>query len=386
LDNAEPTQGRPVSAALQHFLDDPDIVHAHGVHPMTAARLNTRSVAYKRRPLVERRPWLLAAAATAGALALSALVNHRLAKKAENDNPPAGEFLEVNGVRIHYVERGSGMPLVLLHGNGSMIQDFESSGLIDLAARNYRVIVFDRPGFGHSDRPRNVIWTPTAQAELIMGALQQLGVSHALVLGHSWGASVAVALALKYPHLVRGLVLASGYYYPTTRLDIVPLSAPAVPLLGDVLRHTLASIVGRLVWPLLLARVFGPRFVPKKFQSFPKGLALRPSQIRASAEESALMIPDAFQFRDEYSNLKMPLVVIAGDQDRLIDINKQSSRLHREVSQSTFHRVRGNGHMIHQTATGAVMAAIDEVKQMGEPTKDQSREAFEQAARPRPTL
>jgi pimeloyl-ACP methyl ester carboxylesterase len=108
-----------------------------------------------------------------------------------------------------------------------MIQDFESSGLIDLAAKNYRVIVFDRPGFGHSDRPRNVIWTPVAQAELINSALHRLGVSHAIVLGHSWGASVAVALALKYPKLVQGLVLASGYYYPTLRPDVVALSAPA---------------------------------------------------------------------------------------------------------------------------------------------------------------
>jgi pimeloyl-ACP methyl ester carboxylesterase len=99
--------------------------------------------------------------------------------------------LEVNGLRLHYVERGSGAPLVLLHGNGSMIQDFESSGLIDLAAKNYRVIVFDRPGFGHSDRPRNVVWTPAAQAELVNSALDRLGVSHAIVLGHSWGASVA---------------------------------------------------------------------------------------------------------------------------------------------------------------------------------------------------
>ena len=91
------------------------------------------------------------------------LVNRRLARNAENDNPPAGQFLEMDGVRLHYVERGSGAPLVLLHGNGSMIQDFESSGLIDLAARNYRVIVIDRPGFGHSDRPRNVVWTPAAR-------------------------------------------------------------------------------------------------------------------------------------------------------------------------------------------------------------------------------
>src|ERR1700733_4343310 len=212
---------------------------------MTAAQ----SIGRLRRSVPARRrnakavPYVTASAVAIGALAAIALVNRHLAKKAEHDNPPAGRFVEVNGVRLHYVERGEGEPLVLLHGNGSMIEDFESSGLINLAAKNYRVIVFDRPGFGHSDRPRNVLWTPAAQAELINSALHQLGLSETLVLGHSWGASVAVALALKYPALVQGLVLASGYYYPTVRPDVLALSAPAVPFFGDVLRYTLAPIV-----------------------------------------------------------------------------------------------------------------------------------------------
>ena len=332
-----------------------------------AARFQTRStgslthLGQKGRRIVRAHPYAVAAVATAGALAMLALVNRRLARNAENDNPPAGQFLEIGGVRLHYVERGAGAPLVLLHGNGSMIQDFESSGLIDLAARNYRVIVFDRPGFGHSDRPRNVVWTPAAQAELINSALQRLGVAHAIVLGHSWGASVAVALALKYPRLVQGLVLASGYYYPTFRPDVVAVSAPAVPLVGDVLRYTIAPIVSRVMWPLLMTKIFGPRSVPEKFEGFPKEMALRPSQIRASAAESALMIPDAFQFRDQYPNLKMPVVIVAGEEDRLVDIDTQSERLHRDVPQSRFHRVPATGHMIHQTATGVVMSAIDEV-------------------------
>jgi pimeloyl-ACP methyl ester carboxylesterase len=93
------------------------------------------------------------------------------------------------------------------------------------------------------------------------------------------------------------------------------------------------------MWPLLMAKIFGPRSVPKKFGGFPKEMALRPSQIHASAAESALMIPDAFHFRDEYSNLKMPVVIVAGDEDRLVDIDAQSTRLHRDVPQSRFHRV-----------------------------------------------
>jgi pimeloyl-ACP methyl ester carboxylesterase len=316
--------------------------------------------------------YALASAVAIGALAAMALVNRLLAKKAERDNPASGRFLDVNDVRLHYVERGTGEPLVLLHGNGSMIEDFESSGLIDLAAKNYRVIVFDRPGFGHSDRPRNVVWTPDAQAELIKQALTRLDVSNATVLGHSWGASVAVALALKYPDMIRGLVLASGYYYPTARLDVIAMGAPALPLIGDLLSLTLSPLLSRAIWPLMMTKIFGPQSVPKKFEAFPKEMALRPSQIRASAAESALMVPDAFKFRNRYGDLKMPVVIIAGEQDRLIDIDTQSARLHSEIPQSRLHRVAGNGHMIQQTATDEVMSGILEVA--GGPSKLEAAE------------
>jgi pimeloyl-ACP methyl ester carboxylesterase len=295
-----------------------------------------------------------------GALATSALVNRYLTNKAERENPPAGKILQMDGVRLHYVERGEGEPLVLLHGNGSLIEDFETSGLIDLAARSYRVIVFDRPGFGHSERPRSTIWTAEAQADLLYQALRQIGVQRATVFGHSWGASVAVALALKYEPMVKALVLASGYYYPTVRADVVALSGPAVPVLGDVVRHTISPLLGRLMWPVLMRKIFGPAGVPQKFESFPSEMTMRPSQIRASAAESALMIPGAFAVREGYGDLKMPVVIIAGEDDRLIDINDQSAQLHRHIAHSTFHSVPGTGHMVHQTATKRVMAAIDE--------------------------
>jgi pimeloyl-ACP methyl ester carboxylesterase len=247
-----------------------------------------------------------------------------------------------------------------------MIQDFETSGLLDLAAKTFRVIVFDRPGFGHSERPRSTIWTADAQADLIHEALSQMGVSRAIILGHSWGASVAVALALKYEPMVKALVLASGYYYPTVRADVVALSGPAVPVLGDVVRYTISPILGRLMWPLLMRKMFGPAGVPEKFQEFPSEMAMRPSQIRASAAESALMIPGAFALRNGYGDLKMPVVIIAGQDDRLIDIDDQSAQLHRDVTQSTFHSVAGSGHMVHQTATKRVMAAINEAAAHGQ--------------------
>jgi len=307
---------------------------------------------------------------TIGTLAALALFNRYFSKMAEQDNPPAGHFLDVNGVRLHYVERGSGTPLVLLHGNGTMVQDFETSGLLKLAAQNYRVIAFDRPGFGYSDRPRNVIWTPDAQADVIQKALQQLGVSNAIVLGHSWAASVAVAMGLKFPKLVRGLVLASGYYYPTVRPDVIAMSAPAVPGLGDILAHTISPIMGWLMWPMMMRKLFGPGAIPEKFNRYPKEMALRPSQLRAAAAESALMIPDAVHFRARYPDLKMPVVIVAGDEDKLVDTDKQSARLHSEISQSQFVRIPANGHMIQQTATPLVMSAINKVAEAAHVVQD----------------
>ena len=74
------------------------------------------------------------------------------------------------------------------------------------------------------------------------------------------------------------------------------------------------------------------------------------------------MIPDAFALRAKYGDLAMPVVIIAGDLDRLIDTDRQSAQLHRDVGHSTFHSVAGAGHMVHQTAVGEVMAAIDEAR------------------------
>src|SRR5215212_2900094 len=122
---------------------------------------------------------LLAMVAAMVAAAAYAVVQ---ARAAERKTPPVGRFLDVDGVRLHYVEQGQGDPVVLIHGNGTLIQDFTVSGLVDSLSGRHRVIVFDRPGFGYSTRPRGRIWTPMAQAEVLQRALDVLGVKQAIVL------------------------------------------------------------------------------------------------------------------------------------------------------------------------------------------------------------
>jgi pimeloyl-ACP methyl ester carboxylesterase len=299
----------------------------------------------------------------AAALGLTAVAVSARARQAERDNPPTGRIIDVDGLQVHYAEVGDGEPLVLLHGNGSMLQDFMSSGFVQAAAKRYRVIAFDRPGYGYTERPRSTIWTPSAQAELLRMALQQIGVSHSLVLGHSWGASVAIALALDHPDMVRGLILDSGYYYGSVRADVVLMSGPALPLIGDILRYTVSPPVARLLWPSMIRKLFSPALVAATFEGVPSEMAIRPSQLRASAAESALMIPDALAVQNRYAELSMPVAIVAGDGDKMVDFATQAVRLHRVLQNSSLHVVQDCGHMVHHTAPSEVMSAVETVAQ-----------------------
>jgi pimeloyl-ACP methyl ester carboxylesterase len=306
------------------------------------------------------RWFLIALLVLVAALAATAVYAVAQAHAAERKTPPIGHFLDVDGVRLHYIERGQGDPVVLIHGNGALIQDFIVSGLVDGLSERHRVIVFDRPGFGYSTRPRTRIWTPMAQADVLRKALDQLGVEQAIVLGHSWGTLVAVALALQAPDLVRGLVLLSGYYFPTARLDVPLLSQPAIPVIGDVMRYTVSPLLGRLLLPRILRRVFEPAPVPERFDRlFPKGMTLRPSQLRASAGDTALMIPAATALQAHYRELKAPVVILTGADDKIVDVDRQSRQLHKTIPQSRFVVLPGLGHMVHQLAPEEVMKTVD---------------------------
>lgn len=290
----------------------------------------------------------------------SGVLTQYLTNRTERDNPPTGQFVEIDGIRLHYLERGTGIPVVLLHGNGTMAYEFEVSSLLGLAAEKYRVLAFDRPGYGHSERPRGQAWTSKEQADLLFKALKALGIEKAIVLGHSWGTMVATSLALEHPECVRSLVLLSGYYYPTPRMDVVLLSPPAIPGFGDVIRSTISPFIGRMIWPGLIQKFFSPAPVTPRWDAqFPVWMTLRPSQLLASSVESALMTSEAFWLAQRYDELQMPIIIMAGTDDMHVATKMHSERLNKHLAHSKLILVPGVGHMIHHVVPELVLEAIE---------------------------
>lgn len=311
--------------------------------------------------LPTRRPanWRSAALIAGAGLAASFLYVQAKKQAAERAHPPAGKFVEVDGVRLHYLERGSGADLVLLHGSGLCADDFALSGLLDKAAARYRVIAFDRPGYGYSERPGGTGWTPEAQARLIYQALHVLRVERPIVVGHSQGAQVALAMALDYPRYVRAIALLAGYYYPGAGFDAPLAALPATPVLGRLLSYTVAPLAARLAWPRLVRRMFAPAPAPERFERLPEWMALRPSQLRAGATDSGQMVAAARRLSQRYAELTMPITLIAGSGDAMVDVDAQARRLHGAISHSELIVREGAGHMLHYTDPDAVLAAID---------------------------
>lgn len=282
------------------------------------------------------------------------------ALQAEQIGRPSGRFVQVDGVLVHYIARGKGRPVVLIHGNGTMAEDFVICGLVDQLAKHYRVIAIDRPGFGHTERPRYRVWTASAQAHLVHRVLERLNVERPVIVGHSWGTLVALALETGRWRELRGLVLLSGYYYPTRRADVA-LSAPlSIPGVGDAARSMVPQALGNLVASQVFRHVFRPQAVPARFKAlFPVDIAMHPVQQRASAEDTATLNAAAALLHPYYSSVQVPLAIITGDADAIVDAQDHSCRLHEEAANSTLAILKGLGHMIHYSARNQIERAVD---------------------------
>jgi len=312
----------------------------------------------------------LAATAIAAVLPTPAAVVASSARRTERVQPPEGKFIDVSGVRVHYVDEGSGPPLVLIHGNAMSSQDFVASGIVARLAERHRVMLFDRPGFGYTDRPRGTAWTPIRQAKLLHQALTKLEVIAPIVLGHSLGALVSIALAIGHPGYVRALVLLSGYYYPTMPFASPLLAVPVMPVIEDIMRFTVSPVLAWLAESVLTEQLFAPAPVPERFLAYRLSTAQHRSQIWASMEDASFVNHTAKRLQGHYSELTVPVEILAGDGDKIVNTVAHSERLAHDLPTAHFSAVPDAGHMIHYIAPERVMAAVHAVTRSARETAE----------------
>jgi pimeloyl-ACP methyl ester carboxylesterase len=271
-----------------------------------------------------------------------------------------GNFLSLDGALVHYVAAGNGPSVVMIHGAGSLIEDFVLS-IMPAAAERWRVYAFDRPGMGYSTRPSAYTWTPRRQAVLLLRAMRRLGVRQPILVAHSWGTIVALAMAIEEPEAIGGLVLLSGYYYhqPGLReMALRMLGSPVAPLAARVFGPLALRVAGR--W--LARKNFAPEAVPPAFSAgFPAELLARPAHVEAASRDLAALTSSTLHMAPQYPFIRHPVAVLAGAADQIVETRVQSMRLAADLPNASLHLLAGAGHMIHHVRRDAVLAAIDDV-------------------------
>ncbi len=280
------------------------------------------------------------------------LYSSRVARLAEDLVPAEGRFLDVAGARLHYIDVGSGPVIVMVHGLGGQLRNF-SYALVDLLKDDYRVIVVDRPGSGYSTAT-GAMPGIIGQGAIIADFIQKLGLDRPLLVGHSLGGALSLAVGLDHPHLVRALALIAPLTQP---LEQVPESFRGLARIPSGARLAFAQVLGtplsRLTAKKTLEGVFAPEAVPEDFITRGGGaLSARPIAIAAAAADLAGANDDVAKMVGRYAEIGLPVRILFGRQDAILDPAWNGHRTAAVIPGAKIDTIEG-GHMIPITAPEA---------------------------------
>ena len=274
----------------------------------------------------------------------------RYTSKAEARVPPDGAFLDLPDARIHYLDIGAGPPLVLVHGLGGQLRNYTYALAGHLAA-HHRLLIIDRPGSGYSTWTSPTDWSLGRHASVVRQFIEALGLDRPLLVGHSLGGAISLALAIEHPEAVSGLALLAPLTQPNTEVsDIFKALAIQSGLVRRLIANTLATPLSRRNRVATGLVVFGPELPPRDFDE--KGgsaLAARPSSFFAASSELVNLNAELPGMVARYPGLSLPVGILYGRDDQILSPSLQGEVTAGQIPGCQL-KVMAGGHMIPVTA------------------------------------
>lgn len=303
------------------------------------------------------------AAVTAAAISALGLHSRAYARHVENRWPAHGRLIEVDGAQIHVREEGpeDAPKVLLIHGASANLLELWGPLAPELT-QSHRVIAFDRPGLGHSTRPKRYAQTLASQARIAARTLEAAGSGPATIVGHSLGAAVSLRLALDYPQLVSGLVLVAPASHPYPHDNAWWAKLSASPVFGDLFCGLLVPLLGPPMSSASVANNFWPATAPESYlDEAGVGLIFRPHAFRASAQDVVATKSEFAQQAPRYPEIFTPTIIVTAEKDRVVSPKRHARALAAEMPAAELVIAPDTGHMPHRLRPDLVLTAIRRV-------------------------
>ena len=276
--------------------------------------------------------------------------------------PPTGRIMTIDGLNVHVLDvpgRPGAPVLLLIHGASGNVGD-PLNALSAALRGNFRVIAIDRPGHGHSARGPREMSDPARQADVAAGVLERLGGAPAIVVGHSWGASVAAALAQRHPARVAGLVLVAPATHPWPGGVSRRTRFFALPFIGPLAAEFAVVPLGLALAGPAIRAVFAPDPVPEDYARRTGALlAIRPKTFLANARDVVDLNAHLLRLSARYHEIRAPTEILTGDRDPIVSAAIHAYGLARDIPGARLTVLPGAGHMPHWSRTRQIVAAIE---------------------------
>lgn len=301
-----------------------------------------------------------------GVVASLWIATRLIVRDIESEFPPVGEFVTVDGAKVHYVLNdreltGEVPTMVFVHGASGNLRDARTVYEPPLRG-SVPTLFFDRPGHGYSD-PFNGSNDPKDQAKVIAGLLDALSIKKAIIVGHSYGGAVTAAFGVLYPERTAGIVFLAPATHPWYTGVDWHYTAGSMPVLGWLFSHLIATPGGSLVYPKAVKNVFSPDPMPDDYkETSGTRLVLRPSSFHENAKDVASLHMHVEAFHERYKEITVPTVIYHGNQDDIVSPEIHSlNGLAKDIQGAELRILEGTGHKPDYIALDHV---VEDVKRM----------------------
>jgi len=282
-------------------------------------------------------------------IVLCAIFTAIITQKIKQSIPKFGKTTVLQDAEIHWYEAGQGRPIIMLHGLAGNLRNF-TYALTEKLDRDYRVIAIDRAGCCWSKRSKSEIATLQEQARIISEFIEQEQIEKPLIVGHSLGGAIALALALEYKNQIAGLALICPVTQPVDKVpDIFRFLNIPSPFLRFFVAHTFSSFIGLLTRKNTFEIAFSPEPVSKNFSIRGGGdLALSSKAFIKTSEDLVYALSSAALLVGREQELDVPTKILFGEQDKIIDAKLHGEKF-AKLSGAKIKILSGKGHMLPLT-------------------------------------